>query len=59
MKKAIVGYCFWCSNHATYDEELGKMKCLAYPDGIPDSMWERVLKGKDCLWKNKDRLPKI
>ncbi len=29
---------------------------MAYHDGIPDSMWQRVEQGKDCLWRNKDRL---
>jgi len=52
----LVGYCFHCSNYATYDEKLEKMVCFAYPNGIPDSMWERVEKGKHCLWRNKNRL---
>lgn len=52
----LVAYCFHCSNFATYDKKLRKMVCFAYPDGIPDSMWERVEKGKHYLWRIKDRL---
>jgi hypothetical protein len=52
----LVGYCFHCSNFATWDEEKQNMVCFAYPNGIPDSMWQRVEAGKECLWRNKDRI---
>jgi hypothetical protein len=54
--QGLVGYCFHCSNFAIWDDKLQKMICLAYYDGIPDSMWERVEAGKNCLYWKKDRL---
>ena len=52
----LVGYCFHCSNGAMWDDEKQKMICMAYHDGIPDSMWKRVEAGKNCLYYKKDRL---
>ena len=52
----LVGYCFHCSNFASWSDELQKMTCMSYPDGIPDSMWHRVEAGKNCLYYKKDRL---
>jgi hypothetical protein len=52
----LVGYCFHCSNFASWSDELQKMVCMAYHEGIPDSMWHRVEAGKNCLWRNKNRL---
>ncbi len=52
----LVGYCYWCSNCAVWNDKLQKMTCLAYMNGIPDSMWKRVEQGKQCIWRAKDRV---
>jgi len=54
--QGLVGYCYFCKNFAVWDEKLQKMRCFAYFDGIPASMWERVEAGKQCLYRNKDRI---
>ncbi len=52
----LVGYCFHCSNFARWDDEKNNMVCLSYVNGIPDSMWHRVEAGKECRWRDKDRI---
>lgn len=52
----LIGYCFHCSNFASWSDEKQNMACFAYPDGIPDSMWHRVEAGKECRWRDKDRI---